>query len=148
MSEENQINLDTLDLTSTDTGFPILPAGLYEVAVTEMKFEPNKKGTGQNLKIKLALTNPTTDTSGKSINAGFPVNDLISLVISKNDDGSIKYDPRKRLAEFQEGVLGHKLPAFNPIEQYLGQTCSVRLKVEDDAEYGKSNKVQRYVKKA
>lgn len=149
MDEDNQINLDTLDLTNTDTGFPIIPAGLYSVTVAEMKTEANKKGTGQNLKIKLTLDEPTTDLKGQLTNPGFPLFDLVSLVVSKDDNGQIKYDPKKRLAEFKEAVLGDKAGAsFNPLEQYLGRQVTVRIKVEDSDEFGKQNRIQRYVKKA
>lgn len=148
MPEDNIINLDTLDLTKVDTGFPIVPAGLYQATVAEIRAEPNNKGTGQNLKIKLTLNEPTNDLSGNPTNPGFPIFDLISLVESRDDSGNIKYDPRKRLAAFKEGVTGNKEGSFNPLEQYLGMTCTIRVKVEDDPEYGKSNRVNRYVKKA
>tara|TARA_R110000868_G_scaffold136214_6_gene349077 strand:- start:492 stop:1040 length:549 start_codon:yes stop_codon:yes gene_type:complete len=150
MNEDSpdNLNLDTLDLTSTDTGFPVIPAGMYTATVRKVAYEPNKKGTGQNLKMELALTEPVADLTGRQLNPGWIIRDLVSLVVSRKEDGSVKYDPRQRLAEFQEGVLGKKLTSFNPLEQYLEQQVTIRVKVEDDPEFGKSNRVQRYIKKA
>lgn len=147
MSDEI-IDLQSLDLSSTETGFPLLPNGVYGVRVVEIKTEQNKKQTGDNLKIKLALLEPTTDINGKPVNAGFPLFDLVSLVITKKDDGSVKYDPRPKLAEFKEAMTGTKTGSFNPLEQYIGLEGSVRLKVEKSEEYGDSNRVQKYIKKA
>ena len=144
----DQVNLDTLDLSNTKTGFPLVPAGLYTLVVSEITFAENSKKTGQNMKIKLALKEPTNDLEGNLVNAGFPLFDQVSLVQTKDDAGNIKYDPRKRLAEFMEATLGHHNGNFNPTAQYIGMEVQARVKVEDDPEYGKSNRIARYIKKA
>ena len=134
-------DLDNLDLSTVKSGFPILPEGLVNVTVLEIKTEPNKAGTGQNLKLKLGLVDPATDVDGKAVNPGFPIFDLISLTPTE------KYDPRPRLADFKEAALGTKAGPFNPIEQYLGVTLTVRLKIDRNEQYGTKNVVARYVKK-
>ena len=133
--------LDSMDLSTVPTGVPVLSPGLVEVSVAELTLTPNKKGTGQNLNIKMVLTQPAVDTQGNTVNPGFPIYDRISLVQTD------KYDPRPRLAEFKECFTGTKAGAFNPLEQYLGLTGSVRTKVEQSDEYGTKTVVGRYVKK-
>ena len=145
MSNDNidlaAIDLDNLDLSTVETGFPLLPDGIVEVSVSEVSIKPNKAGTGQNLTIKLVTTQPMTDLNGKAINPGFPVFDLISLT------PTAKYDPRPKLAEFKESATGSKTGSFNPPEQYLGAVLTVRLKVERSSEFGDKNRIVRYIKK-
>lgn len=130
------------DLTSVESSFPILPAGAYEVTIREMKTEPNKAGTGSNLKMKYSLNNPAVSREGKSVNAGYPVFDLISITKTE------KYDPMPRLAQFKEAATGNKIGGFAPIEQYIGCTMTVQLGVEESEQYGSKNTVKRYVKKS
>jgi len=143
MSQEIDItnDLDSMDLSNVETGIPLLADGLYVLQVAELSTKANKKGTGSNLNFKFVTTEPCVDIKGNPVNPGFPVYDLISLVKSE------KYDPIPKLAEFKEAVTGSKAGSFNPLEQYLGLTVTVKLKVERDAEYGDKNRIQRYIKK-
>ena len=141
MSDNPIVDLDNLDLSTVETGLPLLPEGLCEVTVTKIEAKANKAGTGNNLNITLATTQPMKSVDGKDINVGFPLFDLISLTPTE------KYDPRPRLAEFKEGVTGSKAGAFNPLEQYIGLPVMVRLKIEKSEEYGNKNRIARYVKK-
>lgn len=144
MSEEIDIlqNLDSMDLTNVETGVPLIPEGLYEVSVLEAKTEPNKKKTGHNLSLKFGLTQPTTSLDGKAINPNFPLFTIISLVKTE------KYDPRQNLAAFMECFKGTKAGNFLPVEQFIGMTGNVRVKIDDSPEFGKKNVIARYVKKA
>jgi hypothetical protein len=143
MSTEIDIlsSLDSLDLTNVSTGFSIIPAGLYEVSVAEMKIEPNKKGTGHNCNAKLALTQPTTAIDGKTVNPGFPIFHTISLVETD------KYKPASSLAAFKECFTGTKAGTFMPVSQFIGNTGSVRVTVETSDQYGQQNRIARFVKK-
>lgn len=143
MSQEIDIlnDLDSMDLSNVETGLPLLPDGLYTLQVAEIETKANKKGTGSNLNIKFVTTEPVTDLNGNPVNPGFPLFDLISLVKSE------KYDPIPKLAAFKEAVTGTKSGSFNPLEQYLGLSVCVKLKIERDAEYGDKNRIQRYIKK-
>ena len=144
--------LDALDLSTVQTALPVLPAGVYEVIVSELKFDENKAKTGKLLNIKLTLVNPCKslpDDKGatREVNQGFPLFDRISAVRTFKDDGiEVKYDPLPRFAAFKEGVLGDKTGAFMPLEQYAGKKVGVRIAVEDDAEFGRKNVVKKYIK--
>jgi hypothetical protein len=52
-------NLDGFDASQVepDVGFPVVPAGDYEVVITESKLEPTKKGDGKYLKLTLQIIN-------------------------------------------------------------------------------------------
>jgi hypothetical protein len=106
-----------------------------------MEVVPTRKGDGNVINVTLGLTQPATDVNGNHVNAGFPIYDSISL------SSTPKYDPRPRLAEFKESFTGTKTGTFTPIDQYVGLTAMVRVKIEVSAEYGDKNRVQRYVKK-
>lgn len=143
MNESINLNdLDSSDFSNVSTGVPLIKAGVHEVSVLEIKPEPNKAGTGHNLKIKLGLTNPTDKVDGTGqVNVGYPIYTNISLVATE------KYKPKENLARFMECFLGVKNVPFNPLEQYIGQTGSVRIKIEEDEQYGKKNAVAGYIKK-
>ena len=133
--------LDSIDLSSVETAMPILPAGLYQARVATMTADQNKAGTGHILNIKLQLTQPQQDGKGNPTNPNFPLFDRISLVATE------KYDPKPALARFMEGTLGHKNGKFMPLEQYIGQEVTVKVAIEDDAQYGRKNVVKGYIKK-
>ena len=134
--------LDTLDLSSIETGVPILPARIYSLQVDKVEVVENKKKTGHNLTIELSTVNTEEAEGGKVLNPGFKVFDLISLV--KTD----KYNPIEKLAAFKESATGSKSGNFNPPEQYIGAIVQVRLAIEDDKEYGRKNRINRYLKKS
>lgn len=140
-SSNTLIDLDNMDLSTVQTGMPLIPEGLVELEVVKLELKPNKNGTGQNLNITYHTTQPITSFEGKLLNPGFPVFDLISLTPTD------KYDPRQRLAEFKEAVTGSKVGAFNPLEQYLNCRVAVRVKIERNDEYGNKNRIARYIKK-
>jgi len=141
MSEDIMSALDSLDLSTVETGMPLLPEGLVELVVTEINISENKNKDGHNLNIKFATTQPVTSNEGKALNPGFPIFDLISLKPTE------KYDPKPRLAEFKEAATGTKTGVFNPVEQYIGLVLTVRLGVERSEEYGNKNRIKRYIKK-
>ena len=140
--------LNSLDLGTVQTALPILLAGVYEVLVAKLQFDENKAKTGKLLNIELTMINPTKDETGtREVNPGFPLFDRISAVRTYKEDGTtVKYDPMPRFAQFREAVLGDKAGAFMPVEQYIGKKVAVRIKVEDDSEFGRKNVVARYVK--
>lgn len=140
MSEE-ALGTD-IDLSGVDTERQLLAVGLYKVQVKSIETSPNKTRTGDVLKITLALEQTGTSTKGQPINPGYPLFENISMV--KTD----KYDPRVRLAQFMEAVLGRK-GSLAPLDQYLGKDLMVKVKIEGtpDSQYGEQNRVAMFVKK-
>jgi hypothetical protein len=139
--------LGTVDLSTVQTALPVLKAGTYEVLVAEASFSENKAKTGQLLNIKLTLVNAAVSLTDVAVNPGFPIFDRISAVRTFKEDGvTVKYDPLPRFAAFREGVTGDKAGAFMPVEQYIGKKVAVRIKVDDDPEFGQKNVVQKYIR--
>lgn len=133
--------LDNVDLAKVDRSFPILKEGAYVVEIAKFETKENKSKNGHNLYVTLKLTAPALTVDGKTMNAGFPINDLISLVRTE------KYNPLEKLADIQLAALGKQQSGFR-FGDYIGRKVTIRLKIEEDEEYGTKNRVARYVKAA
>jgi hypothetical protein len=125
--------LNTLDLTNTDTARPVLKEGAYKFKLLRMELKDQKSGKGKNLIVVIGLDQEAPSTEGKVINAGFQHSEQISLVPTEN------YNPAENLARIQECFLGKK-GKFNAGE-LLGKQGTIRMRVEDSAQYGKQNRV-------
>lgn len=134
------IEVPNVDLTTVETGIPILKDGLYDVKLVEASVVPTKDGLGQLLNLKMALEQNAEDTDGNTITPGFPIFDRISLKTTE------KYSPARRLAALMDCFLGARTPKLNTID-LVGQTGSVRLKIREDERYGTSNEVKVYERK-
>lgn len=157
MSNPNGLDLlndnTSVDLTTVRTAMPILKPAIHSAVLKKADVEPNKKQTGSNLLIELSLSNETETVDGKTVNPGFVVFDLVSLVRTFKDDGTtIAYDPVPRLVEIIEAITGEKSGSLTPrqmvdaIRSSVGQSIAFRTKVETDAQYGDKTRVARYVK--
>lgn len=137
----SQIDLSTLgdvDLTTVETGIPILAPGTYPVTVVEMELGEAKKGGGL-LTIKLGLTEPCLDEKGQAVQVGFPMFDRVSLVPKDT------YNPARRLAELQDCFTGRK--AGFDTDDFTGAVGSVIISIEEEkGEYPRCNRIKRYVK--
>lgn len=146
MSDNVSSILDSFDLTGVDTTRPLLPANAYRVRVISIKEQPAKDKASTNLEITYALEDSATSLPNakgetKVVSPGFQIYDTISLKVTE------KYHPKERLAKFQHCFLGRALPAFNPLEQYIGQTGTLRLKPEYSDEFGNKMRVADYLAK-
>lgn len=159
MPEDQDIlnELQSFDLSKVETSYPLLKTGTYAVRVATAQLEDQKAPkTGKNLVIKYTLTEATEAVDGRSVNPGFAITERISLTRTFKDDGSPKYDPMPRLAQFREAIFGKAEPGvqFMPLEQYFGQELHIRVKHEpnskgkDGTDYGPQSNVQGYVRKA
>lgn len=139
MNEQNNAVFGALgDLGSTDVSFPIAAPGLYKVNWTEYEIKDNKKGTGKNLVMKLITTGPITTNKGEPRDS-FSFTNIVSL--EKTD----KYDPNKNLSQIMDAVKGNHNGLFDP-DSLLNQELTIRVKVENNEEFGDQNRVQ-FVKK-
>lgn len=135
-------NLEDLDLTGVDTALPILAPQITTARIVEAKKEPNSKGTGNNLNLKLELTDAAErDSGGEPVSPGFPLFHTVSLV------QTAKYDPRRNLAELQEAVFGEKRTKF-VIEELIGEEVQIKVAPEgtDEDEYGRRTRIKRFLK--
>jgi hypothetical protein len=127
-----------VDLTTVETGIPVLKAGVYKVRFADFIVKPNKAGDGDNLNIKLTIEESTTDEAGKPVAIGFPVFDTVALKRTE------KYTPDRKLAEIQEAALGAKKVGFET-EDLIGKEVVIQLTMEESDQYGKQNRIKRYM---
>lgn len=142
----DSIDILNQDLSSVDTSRPLLAAGNVELTVAEMKVEPNKKQTGQNLNIVFKTVNSERSVKGETIAPGFPVFHTVSLTPTE------KYTPesiQRSIKSLLEGLYGHaNCPkTFGTTDDHLSKTCTAKLIVEESDQYPPSNRINRFVSK-
>lgn len=141
-------DLQNVDLSGVDTSFPVIAPGAYRFKVADVQVVPNKNKDGNNFVVKLTLDQlvmsvPDAGGAAREISPGFPLTHLISMKpTEKYDQSAIN----RNLAGFQEAVLGRK-GSLLPLTQYVGLDVTCQVKVEESAEFGKQNRVSRFVKK-
>lgn len=132
-----------MDLSNTETGFPVIVPGPYALRVGKMEVKPSKtagKEGNKNLNIELQLTEPASLRDGKVVTK-LSIYHTIALTQSE------KYDPKQNLARFKEAVTGSKDGAFAPFEQYYGQTVMCNVTIESSEQYGDQNRIKSFIKK-
>lgn len=143
----DETDILNVDLTSVDTSYPLLAAGVYPFTVAKCEYGKTKDGTGNLVKIQLKLNVAAKDIKGAPVNVGFTINDQISVTPSE------KYTTdmiTRALKKFREGVVGKAPGPFAPIDQYVGQTVVANISIEEDknGKYEPRNRVKAYVPKA
>lgn len=166
MSQDIDIlnQLDSVDLSTVETAFPLLKAGNVLTTISECKFT---KDEGDDKKpyclIKYTLAQPwETVTHGdlvtKPINVGFPITQRVYVgqYEDQNDGGKLKWYGLPQLTLLRECVFGKAPPGtkFNPAEM-IGQNVTVKLKFDPapvnkktKEVYGPQTVVDGYVRKA
>ena len=157
MSDEVDIlsQLDNIDLSTVQTGFPLLKTGIVSMTITGFEDDRADNGT-QILKVKLALAQPWQDVDSKTVNQGFPMTDFIRF----NEWVDPKTNEKKnfgllRVAELRAAVMGKAKPGdrFNR-EQLINQVVQVSLKYDPAPTnkttkevYGPQTTIARYITK-
>lgn len=133
--------LNAMDFTNVSTDYPVLKSGVYRFSVKDLKIEDSKKTPGNKLFVlTLALESAAACEDGKPANKGLVHIERISLAEKEN------YDPKVNLAKIQMCFFGYKGKVdWNSLR---GMQGDVRLKVVEDKEYGRQNRVQNWVPKS
>lgn len=144
---ENTVDIPDIlnaDLSTVTTTYPVLPVGVYEMRITEMKVVAGKDQTKQtkNLEFVLETLVPLQDVEGKAVPVGHKITDRFSLTLTE------KYTKEmldRRLKQVIESVWGKDAAraTFGSPSEYIGQTAVVRLAIEKDKDgvYDPKNKV-------
>lgn len=138
-----------IDLNETDTSMPVLVEGLYIVNIDSITVVENKDKTGNNLLVIYKTASEATSLGGQAegkvndIAAGFPIRQYMPLQTNPNKPDAPDF--KKNLAVLQDAVTGSKQGNRGPFlpSTYIGRQVAVRLKVQDDPDYGKGNSVSR-----
>ena len=132
-------------MSTVDRSRQIIKAGPYEVRLTQIEVKETKPtdknpNGGHRLAITTELCTKAETDDGKFVNPGFCIFDSVSLVSTDN------YNPLERLADIQLATLGQQVKGFKPAD-YIGKTAIVRVKIEDSDDYGKQNRIARWMVK-
>jgi hypothetical protein len=135
-----------VDLTTVDTSYPVLAAGVYPFKVDTAIVKPNKANTGHLLELDCELLVDATDSKGKPIKAGYKMTHRCGL--SPTDKYSLE-DIAKNVATIQDAILGHRvaLDAFDT-DMLIGQRFIAKTKVTAETnEYPEKAEFGRLVAK-
>lgn len=139
--------LDT-DVSSIDTSYPRIVAGLYELSISAAEKIRNKAETGDNLKVEFKTTQPATSTTGEPVPPGFTMSRYIGLTVTE------KYSEDmigKTIASLMKcfGVTGSPRTIIDTPAVLIGKIgpCKVSIKKET-TEFPEGNEVKSFVVKA
>ena len=115
-----------------DTGgdFDPIPAGDYNVRITEASLQTTKSRTGQYIKLRLDVVGPSHQ--GRV---------LFSNLNIKNDSQKAEEIGRQQLGSVMRAI---NLPAIQDTDQLVGGHMTVKVTVKNDPTYGASNEVKSY----
>ena len=132
-----------VDLNDVDTGRPVLPKAQYVMKVDNVEVVENKVGTGRNLILDFATTQPTESIKGAQVNVGFRIRNYYPLQPSENNPDSDLW--KQRLARLQDTLLATKQGErgeFNPYD-FKERQVIADIDIETSEEYGDQNRVKK-----
>lgn len=132
--------LNAVELTNVSTDFPTLKEGVYRVKIADIELVPNKAKTGKNLRLKLALESPGEFVDGHAAHPGFAFTETISVTETE------RYDFKPTLAKVALCFFGTKDSSIK-WNEIRGRSGDVRLKIEEDEQFGRRNRVQTWIAK-
>jgi hypothetical protein len=157
----DKVGLDILndntavDLTTVRTAMPVLKPATHSAVIKKVSLDENKNRTGYNLNLEYTLVNQAESDDDKILNPGFVVFDLISLVKTFKEDGSVAYNPVEKLVAIIEAVTGEKTGTMTPkemvllIQSFVGRSIVFRTVIDNkNPEFGTKTRIARYIKSA
>jgi len=108
-----------------DGEFTAIPAGDYQVEITEASLQDTKSGTGQYIKLRMDIIGP--EYQGRV---------LFSNLNIRNQSEKAEQIGLQQLGDVIRAI---GVPSLNDTDQLVGGNLTVKVKVKDDAEYGDAN---------
>src|SRR5699024_6308659 len=108
-----------------DGEFMAIPAGDYNVTISEATLQDTKAGTGQYIKLRMDITGPTYE--GRV---------LFSNLNIRNQSEKAEQIGLQQLGDVIRAI---GVPSLNDTDQLVGGNLTVKVKLKDDAEYGDAN---------
>lgn len=113
------------DLPEGEGEFMAIPAGDYNVTISEATLQDTKAGTGQYIKLRMDITGPTHE--GRV---------LFSNLNIRNQSEKAEQIGLQQLGDVIRAI---GLPSIQDTDQLVGGNLTVKVKLKDDAEYGDAN---------
>lgn len=107
-----------------------MPAGWYQVRISEADVAITKSGTGQMIKMTLDVIGPSHE--GRKVWTNLNI---------KNDSEVAERIGKQQLGKVMRAC---NLPSLNDTDQLIGGTMEVKLVIKQDPEYGDKNEVKDY----
>lgn len=108
-----------------DGEFTAIPAGDYQVEITEASLQDTKSGTGQYIKLRMDIIGPSHQ--GRVL--------FSNLNICNQSEKAEQIG----LQQLGDVIRAIGVPSLNDTDQLIGGNMTVKVKVKDDAEYGDAN---------
>ena len=122
---------DVNELPVGNTGnFEPLPAGWYNVTVSQAELKDTKSGTGQYIKLRYDVTGPTHQ--GRVVFGNLNI---------KNANSKAEEIGRTQLGDIMRAI---GLARVTDTDQLIGGHICIKLDVKQDAQYGASNEVKGF----
>lgn len=122
---------DVNELPQGNTGnFEPLPAGWYNVTVSQAELKDTKSGTGQYIKLRYDVTGPTHQ--GRVVFGNLNI---------KNANSKAEEIGRMDLGNIMRAI---GLARVTDTDQLIGNSLSIKLDIKTDPQYGASNEVKGY----
>lgn len=122
---------DVNELPVGNTGnFEPLPAGWYNVTVSQAELKDTKSGTGQYIKLRYDVTGPTHQ--GRVVFGNLNI---------KNANSKAEEIGRQQLGDIMRAI---GLARVTDTDQLIGGHICIKLDVKQDAQYGASNEVKGF----
>lgn len=127
-------NANDLPQNEGDGEFLAIPAGDYQVAITEAGLQDTKSGTGQYIKLKMDIVGPTHQ--GRILFANLNI---------RNQSQKAE---QIGLQQFGDVIRAIGLSSVQDTDQLIGGQLTVKVAKVEDAEYGDSqgfkNEIKQY----
>jgi hypothetical protein len=124
-----EFSVDTLP-ASTGGDFSPIPAGWYSARISSADLTPNKAGTGEYIKLKMAIIAPSHQ--GRFIWANLNI---------RNASEKAESIGRQQMGEIMRAI---GLAKLSDTDQLIGGEVSIKVEVKDDPNYGPGNEVKAY----
>ena len=123
--------VSTQDLPEDNGGdFSPIPAGDYQVRITDTSLETTKSGTGQYIKLRMDVTGPSHE--GRVLWANLNI---------KNDSQKAEEIGRQQLGAVMRAI---GLDSLQDTDQLAGGAMTVKVTVKQSEQYGPSNEVKSF----
>jgi hypothetical protein len=128
MQLDQEFSVDTLP--QSNNSFEPLPAGWYDVSISEAVLKNTKAGTGQYIAVKYDVTGPT--------HAGRCVFGNLNI---RNPNPKAEEIGNQQLGELMRAI---GLARVTDTDQFIGGVLQVKLSVKRDENYGDGNEVKGF----
>lgn len=111
-------------------GFDPLPAGWYTATIADAELKPTKAGTGEYIAVRFDITGPTHE--GRVVFTNLNI---------RNPNPKAEEIGRQQLDQL---MIATGLPSVQDTDQLIGGSCSIKLTVKHDDQYGDGNEVKGF----